>query len=334
MKHANIPLFIPHLGCPHTCIFCNQRTISGNCGFSLEQTEQTMHRALKTLGERAGEIAFFGGSFTAIDRGLMCSLLKMAKEQKDKGRVQGIRLSTRPDCINEEILDILEEYGVTSIELGIQSTDDEVLTATGRGHDKNDSQSACALITKRARFSLVGQLMLGLPGSSPEKEEQSARDICAWGADGTRIYPTAVLAGTPLAALYQKGGYIPLSLEEGVARCASLVRIFEEHRVKILRMGLCAEEGVSRDLLAGCYHPAFGELVENRLFLEEIEKELEKIPPKKGKTYTVYVAKGALSKAIGQKGSNKQQLSKQYGCLLRFAEKEGLGGRECAIEEG
>ncbi len=334
MKHANIPLFIPHLGCPHTCIFCNQQTISGNCGFSFEKTEQIMLRALETLGERAGEIAFFGGSFTAIDRALMCSLLKMAKEQKDKGRIQGIRLSTRPDCINEDILDLLEEYGVTSIELGIQSTDDAVLAAAGRGHNKEDSQNACKLITQRKRFSLVGQLMLGLPCSTPEREEQSALDICAWGVDGTRIYPTVVLKGTALATLYQNGSYIPLSLEEGVVRCASLVRIFEEHRVKILRMGLCAEEGVCRDLLAGCYHPAFGELVENRLFLGKIEQEFNNNPPMKGKTYTVHVAKGALSKAIGQKGSNKQQLSKQYGCFLRFAEKKGLRAREIAIEEG
>ncbi|MBQ8911641.1 MAG: radical SAM protein [Clostridia bacterium] len=333
MKHANIPIFVPHMGCPHTCVFCNQRTISGKTAFSLEEAKRTIDESLLTLGDRQAEIAFFGGSFTAIDRRLMTDLLRLGKEQIDKGRVVGIRLSTRPDCIDGEILDILEEYGVTAIELGCQSSDDGVLSACGRGHTKKDIERAFSLIKERGIFEAVGQMMPGLPCSNFGKELQTAEDLVSFGADAVRIYPTLVLEGTALAKLYKDGLYTPLSLEEGVERCARLVEYFEGQGVRILKVGLHAEEGFASKALAGCYHPALGELVENRLYFQKISDYFEKNPPKRGKTYRVFVAKGRLSKAVGQKKCNKTKLTEQYGFDLVFSEESNLSRRQIRVQE-
>ena len=332
-KHANLPIFVPHMGCPHGCVFCNQRTISGTNAFSLSKAEETLKNALKTLGERQAELAFFGGSFTAIDRELMIALLVMGKREIESGRICGIRLSTRPDCIDEKILDLLERYGVSAIELGLQSTDGQVLDACQRRHTPSDGQRALRLIKDRGCFEAGGQMMLGLPLSTPEKEKKTALDICAWGADTVRIYPTVVLEGTELGALYKSGRYVPLTLEEGVKRTAELIPLFEERGVKILRMGLQAEEGL-KDALAGCYHPAFGELAENALWRTLLEELFEHHPPKRGKAYTVSLPRGHLSKAIGQKGANKKYLSEKYGCRLRFKESDLLTGRTATVEEG
>jgi histone acetyltransferase (RNA polymerase elongator complex component) len=322
------------MGCPHTCVFCNQKTISGTVSFSLEKAEKTIREGVATLDGRGAEIAFFGGSFTAIDRELMCALLSLAKKQVDCGAVSGIRLSTRPDAIDEELLQILGEYGVSAIELGCQSTSDEVLSASGRGHTKEQIEKAFDLIKRKGSFELTGQMMLGLPCSTLQKEVQTARDLIAFGADAVRIYPTLVLENTALADLYQKGLYQPLSLEEGVARCAVLVPLFEDAGVKILRMGLHAEEGFEKGALAGCYHPAFGELVENRIFEGILQTKFENLPSPEGKTYTIFVAPGCLSKAIGQNRCNKLKLMNEYGCALHFKEDRSLSKRQVQIEEG
>lgn len=322
------------MGCPHACVFCNQKTISGSAAFSLEKAEQTIKDSIQTLDGRQAEIAFFGGSFTAIEQNMMSALLSLGKEQIQKGTVSGIRLSTRPDCISRGILELLGSFGVTAIELGCQSTDDGVLAASGRGHTKKDIEEAFKLLKEDGRFQMVGQMMLGLPSSDFEKEVQTAKDLIACKVDAVRIYPTLVLEGTALADLYKKGLYEPLSLEEGVCRCATLVSLFEAADVKILRMGLHAEEGFEKAALAGCFHPAFGELVENQIYHEILQTKLAKISPKKGKTYTVWIAKGCLSKAIGQNKCNKQKLMKQYDCTLLFKELEGLEKRQVKIEEG
>ena len=176
-------------------------------------------------------------------------------------------------------------------------------------------------------------MMLGLPLSTPEKEQQTALDLCDWGADTVRIYPTVVLEGTELGALYKSGRYDPLTLEEGVKRTAELIPLFEERGVKILRMGLQAEEGL-KHALAGCYHPAFGELAENAVWRTLLEKLFKNHPPIRGKAYTVSLPRGHLSKAIGQKGANKKYLSEKYGCRLRFKESDLLTGRTATVEEG
>ncbi|MBQ9746439.1 MAG: radical SAM protein [Clostridia bacterium] len=183
-KHRNIPIFVPHLGCPNTCVFCNQRKISGHAKADFSSVQREIEGALATIPAGTEvQIAFFGGSFTGIDREDMLYLLKTAKRYIDAGKVESIRLSTRPDYIDEEILDILEAHGVRTIELGIQSMDDSVLAKSGRGHTSAQSERACRLICKRG-FELVGQMMTGLPGSTPEKDRYTAEKICEMGACG------------------------------------------------------------------------------------------------------------------------------------------------------
>ena len=192
-SHRNIPIFVPHLGCPNMCVFCNQKKISGHEKADFSSVKDEIEKALETVpADCEVQIAFFGGSFTGIDREDMIYLLETAKEFIDRGRVDSIRLSTRPDYIDEEILDILLKYKVKTIELGIQSMDDGVLLKSGRGHTAKDTERACALINSYG-FELVGQMMTALPGSAPEKEIYTAKRICEMGAKGARIYPTVVV---------------------------------------------------------------------------------------------------------------------------------------------
>ena len=207
VRHINIPVFIPHLGCPNMCVFCNQRTISGTQEFHRESVKTIIDNALSTIPDGTDtEIAFFGGSFTGIDRDLMIYLLDTAEEYVRAGRVGGIRLSTRPDYISDEILDILGRYAVHDIELGIQSMDDRVLAACRRGHTAAQSEYACRAVKSRG-FRLVGQMMTGLPGADAQSELQTARAICRLGADGARIYPTVVFRGTELCDMAQSEGH-------------------------------------------------------------------------------------------------------------------------------
>ena len=204
-RHVHIPIFVPHLGCPHTCVFCNQHSITGQGSFSIENFHHTVKEHLATCPENAHkEIAFFGGSFTAIDRNLMTQLLLLAKQYVDNGKVDGIRLSTRPDAINGEIVDILKAYPVHTVELGIQSTSDEVLLASERGHTAKDSEAACHLL-KQNGFSVVGQMMSGLPLSTAENELQTAKNMIAWGVNAVRIYPTVVFPDTALDSMVRRG---------------------------------------------------------------------------------------------------------------------------------
>ena len=192
MRHINIPIFIPHLGCPNDCVFCNQRSISGKTDFCEENIDAEIEEALSTCGATdEAEIAFFGGSFTGIDRELMIRLLDKAQVYVDAGRVSSIRLSTRPDYIDGEILSILSRYAVRTVELGLQSMDDGVLAASRRGHDAATAERACAMV-KKAGFSLVGQMMIGLPVSDGAKEVATARRLCELGVDAARVYPTVV----------------------------------------------------------------------------------------------------------------------------------------------
>lgn len=324
-NHANIPVFVPHMGCPHLCIFCDQKSISGEQNeLTTEKAKALIEKALSTLQSQQVEIAFFGGSFTAIEREKMVALLALASSYLKQGRVSGIRLSTRPDCVDEEILDILAFYGVSAVELGVQSFDEEVLRASGRGHSVKDTMDACSRIKKRGCFLLGCQMMLGLPASTKEKELFTAREICRMGADCTRIYPTVVLKNTPLETLWKKGLYRPLSLEESILRGAECFEIFENAGVKVLRMGLCAEDSCQKQALAGCYHPAYGELVYNRLYLKKLRRMLEENPPPKGSLRRILLPKGELSLAIGQKKCNKEELERTFSCRLKFEEWDAL----------
>lgn len=327
-RHINLPIFIPHLGCPNDCVFCNQRSISGRTSFDPSSIAREIQAVLSTAGDAEVEIAFFGGSFTGIDRSLMVSLLDTAEAFVKEGRVTGIRLSTRPDYIDNEVLDVLSRYSVKQVELGIQSMDDGVLAASHRGHTATDTVKACELL-KSYGIPFVGQMMIGLPTATGESEERTAEIICKMGAVAARIYPTVVLKGTLLAAMAERGEYRPLSEEEAIARSADVLSIFREHGVKVFRIGLHAgEELTSGDEIAcGFYHPAMGELVEGELYYRQIADLLAGVP--EGSLVTVTVPKGCLSKAIGQNGRNRDRLKGRFSLAsLRFAE----GGDQITIE--
>ena len=270
-RHVNVPVFVPHMGCPNQCVFCNQRLISGKNCFSVDSVRREIEVVLSTTGDAVCEIAFFGGSFTGIERGLMIELLDMASEYVASGQAVGIRMSTRPDYISSDIVEILARYPVTCVELGVQSMSDRVLNACRRGHKASDTERAFALL-RSASIPVVGQMMIGLPEASSQDEIYCAEVICKMGAVGTRIYPTLVFRGTELEELYENGHYVPLTVSEAVERSKSVLDVFVRHGVPCLRIGLCESENLHSDTsyVAGPNHSAIGELVMSRLYRDRI----------------------------------------------------------------
>ena len=311
MKHANISLFVPHMGCPHQCSFCNQKTISGSVKeLTPEAVKETLESAVKDNNEPQNtEIAFFGGSFTAIPRDYMISLLEAAKPFVESGFFSGIRISTRPDTIDEEVLEILKNYNVTAIELGAQSTDSEVLRLNHRGHTREDIINASILI-KNKGFSLGLQMMTGLLGDNDEKSLETCEDIIKLKPDTVRIYPTIVLEGTELGELYKNNQYSPQRLDDAVSLCAQLLRRFRDNNIKVIRLGLHSGGNVEEGFLAGPYHPAFGELCESGIYLDYAREMLSKNNIKAG-DITLFVNPREISKMTGQKGCNKKILSEE-----------------------
>lgn len=330
-KHVNIPVFIPHLGCPNQCVFCNQRAISGVNKFDPESVIEIIESALATVDEHQdAEIAFFGGSFTGIEHGLMIRLLEIANSYVLAGRVTSIRCSTRPDYINSDILAYLKKYNVSVIELGLQSCDDSVLSLTKRGHSFDDEKAACKMIVEGG-FTLVGQMMIGLPGSSLESELKTAEFIIRSGAKFVRIYPTVVFKETELCCMAMSGEYTPLDIDSAVSRTASVMRLFMSSGVGIIRVGLCSSENLSSDetYYAGPNHAALGELCENEIYFNLIKDEIRKIDLASAKKIVILTAKGTLSKAIGQKKKNKIKLSIMFpGVSFSFYECGKLKGYE------
>ncbi len=330
-KHANISIFIPHAGCPNQCSFCNQRHISG------QQTPPTAEDAAKICQEAlsqgkdfsSGEIAFFGGSFTAIDRTYMKALLQAVQPYVGAGKFSGIRISTRPDAIDREVLELLLEHRVTSIELGVQSMDDEILRLNRRGHTAAHVEEAVALI-RNYPFELGLQFMPGLLGDTPESIRRTAVAIADLQPDTVRIYPTLVLENTELARLWKAGEYEPLSLDQAVKLSAECIRLFEERGIRIIRAGLHASETMEAQLLAGPYHPAFRELCESRLYYENALSVLK--GKDKSKQYHLYTAPEALSKTIGQQGENLRKLREQ-GYNIKIKPLAGLANRQLTVTE-
>lgn len=313
MRKYNLPVFIPHLGCPHDCAFCNQKKITGkDADITPAQVEKMIGDYLLTTEENSTvEVAFFGGSFTGIETGLQEEFLRAAAVYKE--RIHGIRLSTRPDYISEEILDLLDKYGVTEIELGAQSSDNEVLKINRRGHTFEDTKAAAKMIKSRG-IGLGLQMMLGMAGSSAEKDLKTVRDIIALKPDSTRIYPTLVLKGTAL----EKMDYEPYSLSEAVEVAAKAVEMFRENNIKILRIGLHDSADLQGgEVVKGPYHPAFGELVESRIWRDKIEKMI------KDKDFDgrVYCLPSEVSKIIGHNKANKIYFREKYKIEIKPAVK-------------
>lgn len=317
MKHANIAVFVPHNGCPNQCSFCNQRTISGTAKQpSPDDVALACEKAMQGGCEGACvQLAFFGGSFTAIDRAYMISLLEAAQPYIKSGFLNGgIRVSTRPDFIDDEVLLLLKKYGVRAIELGAQSMDDKVLLLNQRGHTAEEVENAAGLI-KSYGFELGLQMMTGLYGSDDEDSIDTARKFISLAPDTVRIYPTVVLPGTMLAELYLSGEYKVASLDESVELCSHLLEMFDEADISVIRLGLHAQQDVCDEYLAGGYHPALRELCEGEIYYRKIKAALEGQPQG---SYEITVASAEISKAVGQKKKNIIRLAELgYNCKVK-----------------
>ena len=314
-----IPFFITHAGCPHQCVFCNQKNITG------EQTApepsslpRQIERCLGTLAaDEQAHIAFYGGSFTALPPGLQRSYLEAVQPFLASGRVAGIRLSTRPDAITPDILAVLKQYGVATIELGAQSMDDKVLLLSGRGHSAANTVTAVALL-REYHFVVGLQLMPGLPGDTLETFQETVSQVIALRPGFVRIYPALVIKDTPLAELYRTGGYSPLSLDDAVLLCHKAVARFEQAGIEVIRVGLQPTAALERPgtILAGPWHPAFRQLVESSRFLETMSALL---PCGSTSGAVVFFVNPAdLSSAIGQKHRNIHTIKDRYGMDARI----------------
>lgn len=332
MKQATIPIFVPHVGCPNQCAFCDQRSISSTAQPPTpEQVSALCEEGVKGAKGRFDriEIAFFGGSFTAIPRPLMLSLLQAAGPYVGPGLADGIRISTRPDAIDPEVLDILIAHGVTAIELGVQSMQPEVLIKNHRGHTPQHTEEASRLIRGRG-LSLGHQMMTGLYGDTDEGCLATAEAICQMAPDTVRIYPTVVLRGTLLEQLYQQGEYQPPTLEQSVALCARLLRRFNKAGIRVIRMGLQASPELEQSMVAGVYHPAFRELCESRLLLQDVLDSLKTQAIPSGDIH-IRVAPSALSKMVGQRRHNIDFL-KNLGYNATVSADSSLTGLQCTVE--
>jgi histone acetyltransferase (RNA polymerase elongator complex component) len=311
-KHYNIPIFIPQLGCPFQCAFCNQHQIASvNNLPNPNEIISTIENYLNTIPQGSGniQVAFFGGSFTGLPMALQKEYLASVQDYIDSGKINSIRLSTRPDFINREILDMLMHYRVQTIELGAQSLDDEVLRLTGRGHTAQDVLDASALIRSYG-FSLGLQMMIGLPGDTKEKSMATAKKIVDAGADHTRIYPALVIKDTRLERWFRNKKFVPLSLDESLDWSVDLLEIFEKAGVKVIRIGLHPSDGLinGESLVAGPFHVSYRELVMSRVWRKRLEKELIM----EGENIDIYVAPDQMNYAIGHNSQNRNWLLKHF----------------------
>lgn len=339
MSHSNISIFVPHAGCPHQCSFCNQKTISGSrCQPAADDVHRICTQAMEQIVDRKNtEIAFFGGSFTAIDGSYMTELLEAAKCYLGANGFKGIRISTRPDFIDNEVLEILKSYGVTSIELGAQSMVNKVLAANERGHTVEDVYRACELIRNHG-FELGLQMMTGLYQSTWKDDSKTAERIIKIRPDTVRIYPVVVLEGTKLAELYKSGEYKLMDFDDMVKNCGIMLRDFESFGIRVIKCGLHASDGVEGDMAAGFYHPAFREICESamyRLIMEDIvydkaaEEGIENCSEIKMCVFAVNPS--CISKALGHKKSNVTYFKENFGIDIKVVADEKIPKYQCEI---
>lgn len=324
---ANIAIFVPHNGCRNQCSFCNQFSITSQLEQpTAEQVKETVDNALGYLGDDAkeAEIAFFGGSFTAVERSYMIELLEAAYPYVRDKQVKGIRLSTRPDAIDDDVLELLKRYGATTIELGAQSMCDDVLSFNRRGHTAQDVINASRLIRSYG-FSLGLQMMTGLAKADDKKDVETCEELIALNPDFVRIYPTIVLKNTYLAQLYEQGEYQPQSVEDAVDLCCKLLVMFGNAGIPVIRLGLHSIDEES--YVAGPWHSAFGELCKSRIFYNKVAEKIDR----KGR-YNLYVSPRMVSKAVGQNRSNIKRFSSN-GIDVTVCSDVKLNDEEFIIEE-
>lgn len=313
MRKYNLPIFIPHRGCQHDCAFCSQRKITGvDTEVTPTEVRDLIKGFLKTIDNQNSsvEVAFFGGSFTGLPIILQEEFLKTAAEFIPN--IKGIRLSTRPDYIDAGVLELLKRYGVTTVELGVQSSDNEVLAMNDRGHSFEDVINASQLI-KKSGIALGHQMMIGMYGSTPQKDFKTVTDILSLSPDCVRIYPVITLKDTKLEGYLKGGDYTPYSVEEAAHIAKEAVLAFRMANIDVIRLGLHSSEDLreGETIVAGPYHPAFGEIVESLIYRDKIEKELLQEGASKGK-FVFVCNKNDISKAVGHKKMNKNYFKEKY----------------------
>lgn len=334
-KEYIIPIFVPHLGCPNDCTFCNQKKISGQkksvTGIEVSDIIEYYLSNFKDSNMKI-EVAFFGGSFTGIDTAVQEELLKAANEFIKQGKVDGIRISTRPDYINQDILDLLKKYNVQTIELGVQSANDYVLNKCRRGHSFEDVKRASKLIRKN-KFNLGHQMMVGLPDSTQKDEIETAKKLIKLHPKMVRIYPVLVIKDTKLAEDYLNGEYSPNTLEQAVETSAILLKMFNKNKIDVIRIGLqstdeiCNSENESSQVVAGPYHPAFRQLVESRICYDEFSKKIQKLNSNV-KIVKVLVNGALINNFVGHKRENIVRIKELYDVDVVVEQDDSVKGVE------
>ena len=316
MKHYNIPIFISHFGCPNACVFCNQVKINGReTDVTIEDLRNIIDEYLKILPKDSyKEVAFFGGTFTGISLGKQKEYLEGVKEYLDKGLVQGIRLSTRPDYINKEVLDQLKKYNVTTIELGVQSLDEDVLRKSARYYPIEVVYEASKLI-KSYGIDLGIQLMPGLPGSTFETDFETAKKVVEIMPQNARVYPTLIIKDTEMERMYQRGEYEVFTLDEAIKRCRKIISLLELNGINIIRVGLQPSDDLRNGGVAveGAFHPAFRELVDGEIYFDF----LKKIKEKDGKL-NIILNERLVSRVVGLKRKNLKRLGEINFTIMKY----------------
>ncbi len=334
-KQYIIPIFVPHLGCPNDCIFCNQKSISGQKeNMTKEKAKKIIDNYLENIKkeEAEAEIAFYGGSFTAIEENKQEELLQTAYQYIEEGKVESIRISTRPDAINKETLKRLKKYKVKTIELGVQSANDYILKRTNRGHTFADVKKASKMIRWNG-FKLGHQMMVGLPESTRIDEINTAKALIKLKPKMVRIYPVLVVKNTKLEEEYKQGKYEPVPLVQAVETCKELVRMFADKKIEVIRVGLQNTEEIDEpknqnsEVVAGPYHPAFRQLVESALWYDAVVGKIKKLNVKV-KEVEVTVNPIDASNVIGHKKENITKLKETYDVdLILKQDKEMKQGK-------
>ena len=318
-KEYIIPVFVPHLGCPNNCIFCNQKRISGQTKMvTSKDVKETIEYYLKNFRDdnKYVEVAFFGGSFTAIDVKKQIELLEAVQEYIINKKVNSIRISTRPDCIDKEILKRMKKYRVKTIELGVQSTNNYILNRCKRGHTGEDVKKASKLIRAHG-FVLGHQMMIGLPESTKQDEINTAKELIKLKPKIVRIYPVLVIKDTELADEYERGEYLPLTVGQAVERCKEVVDLFNRNKINVIRIGLQNTEEITdpnskeSSVIAGPYHPAFRQLVEASMWYDSIVDKIKKINAKVKKV-KIIANELDINNIIGHKKDNIVKLKDTY----------------------
>lgn len=329
-KEYIIPIFVPHLGCPNDCTFCNQKKISGQKkNITSEDVKEIIEYYLSNFNNTDKvniQVAFFGGSFTGIDVGIQKELLKAAYQYIEAGKIDSIRVSTRPDYIDKDKLKLLKKYGVKTIELGVQSTNNYILNKAQRGHSFEDVKKASKLIRKN-KFILGHQMMVGLQDSLPKDEIKTAKDLIKLKPKIVRIYPVLVIKDTKLCEEYINGEYIPNTVEQAVETCVTLLKMFRKKKIEVIRIGLqstdeiCNPKNEASQVVAGPYHPAFRQLVESRIYYEEISKKVKNLNNKVKKVKFI-VNKDKVNNFVGHKRENINKIEELYNIKVEIEQSE------------